>query len=87
MPARPAGSQLKELAELGWTDGRNLQIDIRRAGANADRAHIYAEELIALHPDVLVAQATAPTAALQQRDEDYPDRICMPRSSRRIRLL
>jgi len=29
---------MKELAELGWTDGRNLQIDIRRAGANADRA-------------------------------------------------
>jgi ABC-type uncharacterized transport system substrate-binding protein len=57
---------MKELAELGWTDGRNLQIDIRRAGANADRARVYAKELVALQPDVLVAQATAPTAALQQ---------------------
>ena len=39
---------MKELAELGWTDGRNLQIDIRRAGANADRARVYAKELVAL---------------------------------------
>jgi putative ABC transport system substrate-binding protein len=45
---------IKELAELGWTDGRNLQIDIRRAGANADRARVYAKELVALEPDVLL---------------------------------
>ena len=63
---------MKELAELGWTDGRNLQIDIRRAGANADRARVYAKELVALQPDVLVAQATAPTAALQQETKTIP---------------
>jgi putative ABC transport system substrate-binding protein len=63
---------MKELAELGWTDGRNLQIDIRGAGANADRARVYAKELVALQPDVLVAQATAPTAALQQETKTIP---------------
>jgi putative ABC transport system substrate-binding protein len=63
---------MKELAELGWTEGRNLQIDIRRAGANADRARVYAKELVALQPDVLVAQATAPTAALQQETKTIP---------------
>jgi putative tryptophan/tyrosine transport system substrate-binding protein len=56
---------MKELAELGWTDGRNLQIDIRWA-ANADQAPVYAKELVALHPDVLLALEAAPTAALQQ---------------------
>jgi len=63
---------LKELTELGWTDGRNLQIDIRWARANADRARMYAKELVALQPDVLLAQATAPTAALQQETKTIP---------------
>jgi putative tryptophan/tyrosine transport system substrate-binding protein len=63
---------VKELAELGWTENRNLQIDIRWAGANADRARVYAKELVALQPDVLLAQATAPTAALQQETETIP---------------
>jgi putative tryptophan/tyrosine transport system substrate-binding protein len=63
---------MKELAELGWTDGRNLQIDIRWAGANADRARVYAKELVALEPDVLLAQTTGPTAALQQETKTIP---------------
>jgi putative tryptophan/tyrosine transport system substrate-binding protein len=57
---------------LGWTDGRNLQIDIRWAGANADRARVYAKELVALEPDVLLAQTTGPTAALQQETKTIP---------------
>jgi putative tryptophan/tyrosine transport system substrate-binding protein len=63
---------MKELAELGWTDGRNLQIDIRWAGANADRARVYAKELVALEPDVLLAQTTAPAASLQQETKTIP---------------
>ena len=63
---------MKELAESGWTEGRNLQIDIRRAGANADRARVYAKELVALEPDVLLAQTTGPTAALQQETKTIP---------------
>jgi putative ABC transport system substrate-binding protein len=63
---------MKELTELGWTDGRNLQIDIRRAGANAERARVYAKELVALEPDVLLAQTAGPTAALQQETKTIP---------------
>ena len=63
---------MKELTEFGWIDGRNLQIDIRRAGANADRARVYAKELVALEPDVLLAQTTGPTAALQQETKTIP---------------
>jgi putative tryptophan/tyrosine transport system substrate-binding protein len=62
---------VKGLAELGWTDGRNLRIDIRWA-ANADLARARAKELVALHPDVLLAQETAPTAALQQETKTIP---------------
>ncbi len=34
------------LAELGWTDGRNLRMDVRWVGDSVDRARIYAKELV-----------------------------------------
>jgi putative tryptophan/tyrosine transport system substrate-binding protein len=37
------------LQQLGWTDGRNVQIDIRWAAGDADRMRRYAAELVALH--------------------------------------
>src|SRR5262245_45950304 len=42
------------LQELGWTDGRNVRIDVRWAAANADRFRTYAAELVALAPDVIL---------------------------------
>jgi putative tryptophan/tyrosine transport system substrate-binding protein len=52
------------LSELGWTDGRNLRMDVRWAAGSVDRARIYAKELVALQPDVIVANSTPVTAAL-----------------------
>src|SRR6266487_7174194 len=46
------------LQELGWTDGRNIQIETRFGGGNAGRIRAYAAELVALAPDVLVGQTT-----------------------------
>jgi hypothetical protein len=43
------------LQELGWTDGRNIQIETRFAGADGDRIRAHAAELVALAPDVIVA--------------------------------
>jgi putative tryptophan/tyrosine transport system substrate-binding protein len=43
------------LAQLGWTVGRNLQIDIRWTAGKADDARKYATELVALAPDVILA--------------------------------
>jgi putative ABC transport system substrate-binding protein len=40
----------QELQQLGWTDGRNLQIDYRWSGGNAADARKYAAELVALSP-------------------------------------
>ena len=52
---------LQELPRLGWSDGRNIRIDMRAAGGNAEALRKYATELLALAPDVLVAFGSAPT--------------------------
>src|SRR4249919_2967493 len=41
------------LQQLGWTDGRNLQIDYRRGAGDTDLTRRYAAELLALAPDVI----------------------------------
>src|SRR5688572_25856551 len=46
---------LQALAQLGWTDGRNLRIDTRWPTANADNIRKHAAELAALKPDLIVA--------------------------------
>src|SRR5262245_2920615 len=46
------------LQQLGWTDGRNLRIDIRWGLGDADRQRKSAGELVALGPDVLLAGGT-----------------------------
>jgi putative ABC transport system substrate-binding protein len=54
------------LQELGWIDGRNIQIDYRFAAADVDRMHAFAKELVALQPDLIVGQTTPVVAALQR---------------------
>jgi putative ABC transport system substrate-binding protein len=51
------------LAQLGWSDGRNVRIDIRWATTSADDLRRHAAELAALAPDVLVAATGTATAA------------------------
>jgi putative ABC transport system substrate-binding protein len=63
---------LQGLQELGWTDGRNMRIDYRWAAADADRAHTYAAELVALAPDVILAAAGPSMAALRQITRTVP---------------
>ena len=46
------------LQQLGWFEGRNLQIEYRLAEGNADRGRKFAAELVALNPDVIVAAGT-----------------------------
>jgi putative ABC transport system substrate-binding protein len=58
------------LQKLGWTDGRNAQIDIRWAADHADLYHSYAAELLA--SDVIVASATPSVVALQQVTRSVP---------------
>jgi len=63
---------LQGLQELGWSDGRNVIIDIRWfAGNNAD-ARKYAVELVALAPDVILAHTSYAVASLLQVTSTVP---------------
>jgi putative ABC transport system substrate-binding protein len=44
-----------ELQNLGWIEGRNIQIDYRWPGPDAEKARTLAKELIAMSPDVIVS--------------------------------
>lgn len=63
---------LQELPRLGWSDGRNIRIDMRAAGGNAEALRKYATELLGLAPDVLVAFGSAPTNVLLQATRTAP---------------
>jgi putative ABC transport system substrate-binding protein len=63
------------LADLGWTEGRNLRMDIRWTAGSVDRARAYAKELVDLQPDVIFAETTPLTAALQSLNADDPNRV------------
>src|SRR5215471_4215883 len=60
------------LHEIGWTEGRNLQIDYRWGGGDIDRIRASAKELIELSPDVIVAHSTPPVKALLQGTRSIP---------------
>jgi ABC-type uncharacterized transport system substrate-binding protein len=60
------------LQQLGWTDGRNVRIETRWAGVNADDLRRHATELVALAPDVILAHANAAVAALLRATRTIP---------------
>ena len=60
------------LAGLGWTVGRNLQIDYRWAVGDPERFRRYAGELVALAPDVIVAQGLSAAVPLLQATRAVP---------------
>jgi putative tryptophan/tyrosine transport system substrate-binding protein len=60
------------LSELGWSDGRNARIDIRWAAGNVERMQALAKELVDLQPDVILANSTPVTAALQRVTRTIP---------------
>lgn len=66
------GALLQGLAVVGWTIGGNIQVDTRWAGGDSDRLRKYAEELVALAPDVIVASSSVAVAALQQATRTLP---------------
>jgi putative ABC transport system substrate-binding protein len=60
------------LGVLGWTVGRNLQIDYRWGGGDPERFPRSASELVALAPNVILANATPAVLALQQATHAVP---------------
>src|SRR6516165_1751659 len=63
---------LEGLRELGWTNGRNIQIEARFGGGDVGRIRAHAGELVALAPDVIVGNSTPVIRALRQATSSIP---------------
>jgi putative ABC transport system substrate-binding protein len=60
------------LAGLGWTDGRNLRMDLRWHGGDANRIPALARELVGLQPDIILTSGAAASAAVQRETRIIP---------------
>jgi putative ABC transport system substrate-binding protein len=63
---------LQGLQQLGWTNGHNVRIDYRRSGGNPDDFRRYAAELVALAPDIILAETAVAVLAFQQLNRSMP---------------
>ena len=69
-PRFPAFTQA--LAGLGWTDGRNVRMDLRWAGGDTNRMRALAQQLVGLQPDIILTSSTPATAAVQRETRTIP---------------
>jgi putative ABC transport system substrate-binding protein len=60
------------LAGLGWTDGRNVRMDLRRGGGDINRIERLAQELVGMQPDIILAGGSTVTVALQRETRTIP---------------
>jgi putative tryptophan/tyrosine transport system substrate-binding protein len=63
---------LQGLAQLGWTDGRNVRIDYRWAAGDSERLRKYVAELVALAPDVILVNGISAARPLRQATRTTP---------------
>ncbi len=63
---------LQELQQLGWTEGRNVRVDIRWTAGNRDDLRKYAVELVALAPDVILSGGAASVGPLIEATRTVP---------------
>jgi putative tryptophan/tyrosine transport system substrate-binding protein len=63
---------VQALAGLGWTDGRNVRMDVRMGDSDTNRIRALAQELVALQPDIIVTGGSAPLAAVQRETRTIP---------------
>ena len=60
------------LEQMGWVDGRNVQIDIRHGAGDPEAIHKYAAELAALSPDVIMTIGGTATGSMLQATRTVP---------------
>jgi len=60
------------LANFGWTDGRNVRMDLRWYGDDINRIGAFAQELVGLQPDIILANTTPATVAVQRETRTIP---------------
>jgi putative tryptophan/tyrosine transport system substrate-binding protein len=62
----------EELRKFGWMEGRNCEIDIRWAASDLELMKRFAQELVALQPDLILTSSTPATAAMLQQTRTIP---------------
>jgi putative ABC transport system substrate-binding protein len=60
------------LANLGWTDGRNMRMDIRWGGGDLNRMRAIAQQLVDLQPDIILTGSTPTTTFIQRETRTIP---------------
>jgi putative ABC transport system substrate-binding protein len=60
------------LADLGWTDGRNVRMDLRWSAPDTNQTRALARELVGSQPDIIVAGSIPATVALQRETRTIP---------------
>jgi putative ABC transport system substrate-binding protein len=66
------GAFLQGLAQSGWIIGRNVQIDMRWAGAKAEDIRTRAKELVGIAPDAILAHGSSTVGPLLQVTRSIP---------------
>ena len=70
---KPRFSAFKQaLTSLGWSDGRNVRMDLRWYGDDVTRAIALAQPLVGLQPDIIVTSTTPATVAVQRETQTIP---------------
>jgi putative ABC transport system substrate-binding protein len=59
-------------AQLGWTEGKNVRIELRWGAGNSDKFKALAKELVGLRPDVILCQGTVATGLLLRETQTIP---------------
>jgi putative ABC transport system substrate-binding protein len=62
----------EQQARLGWTDGRNVRMELRWGRTDINRIRALAQELVGLQPDIIVTATTPPTVAVQRETRTIP---------------
>ena len=68
----PRSAFVQALAGLGWIAGRNVRMDLRSAGADANRIRALAQELVGLQPDIILAGGSPAIVALRRETPTLP---------------
>src|SRR6516225_11007469 len=69
---KQAAALQRGIEELGWSPGRNVEIEYRWAAGDASRAQALAKELLDWRPDILVANSTPSLVAARQATSTIP---------------
>ena len=73
------------LAGMGWTEGRNVRMDLRWYGNDTNRMRVLAQELVGSQPDIILIAGAAADHCPPGGDTDDPDRLCGHNRPRRHR--